>query len=80
MTKVAILILAHKNPGQIRKFINQFNKDKFDIYLHFDLKTKLTELENTKITPEGLIELRTELAKIKEVDIAQIPVELNEIE
>lgn len=43
MTKVAILILAHKNPGQIRKFINQFNKDKFDIYLHFDLKTKLTE-------------------------------------
>lgn len=45
-----------------------------------NLKTKLTELENTKITPEGLIELRTELAKIKEVDIAQIPVKLNEIE
>lgn len=78
MTKVAILILAHKNSGQIRKFINQFNKDKFDIYLHFDLKTNLTK-EDIKLFDSDNVFLLSNEERVKTNwgDITLIDAELS---
>ena len=35
--RIAILILAHKNPAQLQRLINHFNKD-FSVYVHADRK------------------------------------------
>lgn len=43
MHKIAILILAHKNPEQVLLFVNQFDPACFDIYVHFDKKFYLSE-------------------------------------
>lgn len=50
MEKIAILILAHKNPLQVLLFISQFNPTLFDIYVHFDKKLSLTDDALAKFT------------------------------
>ncbi len=43
--KLAILILAHKNLGQLKKLINSLLHDNLDIFIHLDKKWKLSEAE-----------------------------------
>lgn len=38
----AVLILAHKNIDQVIE-LSRILKDKFEIYIHIDKKTKITE-------------------------------------
>ncbi|MBL7719752.1 MAG: hypothetical protein JNL72_12995 [Flavipsychrobacter sp.] len=50
--KIAILILAHKNPGQLRLLVNRLKQD-FEVYLHFDtassISSEITEEEHVHI-------------------------------
>ena len=48
MKKIAILILAHKNPLQCKRLISSLESDFFDIYLHIDKKTDIKQLEKEK--------------------------------
>lgn len=43
MNKVAILILAHTNFSQLELFINQFNSNYFDIFIHIDKKATIPQ-------------------------------------
>lgn len=49
--KIALLILCHKNPDQIKKFINLMKSDLFDIFIHVDKKSQmeLTHLESDSV-------------------------------
>lgn len=38
MKKIAVLILCHKNAQQVNLFVNQFDENLYDIYLHCDTK------------------------------------------
>lgn len=42
MKKIAILILSHDDLPHLIRLINQFNKNMFDIYIHIDKKSKLS--------------------------------------
>lgn len=44
------------------------------------LKTKVAELQQTQITPQGLLELRQELAKLMGINLDDIPNDLNYIQ
>ncbi|PCG21030.1 beta-1,6-N-acetylglucosaminyltransferase [Brachyspira sp. G79] len=50
MSKICILISAHKNQSQLLRLINHLKKD-FDIYVHIDKKSKLNikSFDNVKI-------------------------------
>lgn len=48
MKKVAILLLAHKNPIQVKRLINLFDKELFDIYIHIDLKVNIEDYKINK--------------------------------
>ena len=60
MEKIAILILAHKSILQVGRFVDQFQDDLFDIYIHFDKKfefssgeLKLLNKRNVVILPDS---------------------------
>ena len=42
--QIAYLILAHKNPEQLRRLVNKLNTDKTSFYIHIDAKVENTEL------------------------------------
>ena len=39
--KIAILILAHKNPEQLAKLIKKFDDERFDTFVHVDAKSRM---------------------------------------
>lgn len=39
MKKIAILILAHKNPSQVHRLCSRFDAEHYDVFLHIDKKT-----------------------------------------
>jgi hypothetical protein len=41
--KIAILILAHKNPHQVARFIKKLQHPQIDCYLHIDAKVDITD-------------------------------------
>lgn len=41
MNKIAVLILAHKNPGQLQRLVTALDDERFDIYIHIDGKSKV---------------------------------------
>ena len=43
MEKIAVLILAHRNPNQLHRLINKFDSELFDIYIHVDKKVNFDE-------------------------------------
>lgn len=45
-----------------------------------DLQAKLTEMRNFQINPQGLLELRQELAKIQGVNLDEVPQDLEQIQ
>lgn len=50
-SKIAILLLAHKNPKQLEELVHHFAKD-FDVYVHIDQKSNIelpTQFENVHI-------------------------------
>lgn len=44
------------------------------------MRTQLTNLKNTQITPKGLVELRTEIAKLTGLNINDVPTDLEELQ
>ena len=44
------------------------------------MRTQLTNLKNTQITPKGLVELRTEIAKLTGLNIDEVPTDLEELQ
>ncbi len=48
MEKVAILLLAHKNPLQVKRLVNLFDEGLFDFYIHLDLKANLADYKIDK--------------------------------
>ena len=44
------------------------------------MKTQLNNLKNIQITPKGLVELRTEIAKLTGMNIDEIPQDLEELQ
>ena len=50
MSKICILILAHKNYNQTMRLINHLKKD-FDLFVHIDKKSalKIDSFENVKV-------------------------------
>ena len=43
------------------------------------MRAQLTNLKNTQITPKGLVELRTEIAKLTGLNINDVPTDLEEL-
>lgn len=39
--KIAILILAHKNPQQLSKLVKEFDDERFDTFVHIDAKSTM---------------------------------------
>lgn len=39
--KIAILILAHKNPEQLAKLVKEFDDERFDTFVHIDAKSRM---------------------------------------
>ena len=44
------------------------------------MQDQLTNLKNTQITPKGLVELRTEIAKLTGLNISEVPTDLEELQ
>ena len=44
------------------------------------MRNQLTNLKNTQITPKGLVELRTEIAKLTGLNISEVPTDLEELQ
>jgi hypothetical protein len=43
------------------------------------MKAQLADLKNIQITPKGLVELRTEIAKLTGLNINEVPTDLEEL-
>lgn len=41
--KIAVLILAHKNPLQLKRLVNILNNPDIDIFIHIDKKSDVRE-------------------------------------
>ncbi|WP_445367269.1 beta-1,6-N-acetylglucosaminyltransferase [Methylomonas sp. BW4-1] len=48
MNKICFLILAHTNPRQLKRLIDALSFDLFDIYVHIDKKSNITEFLHPK--------------------------------
>lgn len=42
MDKIAILILAHKNPSQLTRLIQAMDDERFDFFVHIDAKSRMS--------------------------------------
>lgn len=58
--KLAILILAHKNPKQLAHLVMQLSHSDTEIYIHLDAKSKLEEFQNEfdkySSNPESIVQ------------------------
>lgn len=68
MKKIAILILCHKNAEQINLLISQFDKNFYDIYIHFDSKMDCVE----KITKQSNVFILEKRIDVKWADITMV--------
>ena len=53
MDKIAILILAHKNPHQLARLITCFNDCRYDIYIHIDKKVDISPFKEAITARNG---------------------------
>lgn len=51
--KIAVLILCHKNPGQIKRLLSAVNHPQIDCYLHLDKKMQISDEQIKLLKQQG---------------------------